>query len=150
MVSGASGAKAEQFTGSVTIIVEPLLKPCGQPVASSQEVIVAKLGLLAKVLDAKVPKLPSKAALVSGLLAKLKPLPMLGKQSQLQGTFSPPIAVTLSGIVTLVRALSAKAAPPIVVTLSGMVTLVRTFLLKAPYPMVVTLSGMVTLVRALL
>jgi hypothetical protein len=36
VISGASGAKAEQFTGSVTTIVEPLLKPCGQPVVPSQ------------------------------------------------------------------------------------------------------------------
>ena len=81
------------------------------------------------------------------------------------------MVVTLSGIITLVRALLlesiipngrnavsdshagegvvVESILPMVVTLSGIITLVRALLKKASSPMVVTLSGIITLVRAL-
>ena len=56
---------------------------------------------LRNMLRSKVPKSPSKAALVRALPAKAK----------------SPILATLSGIITLVRAFWRKASPLIVVTL---------------------------------
>ena len=50
--------------------------------------------------------------------------------------------VTLSGIVTLVNRLRAKAAAPMLVTLSGIVTLVSWLFAKAAAPMLVTPAGM--------
>ena len=45
-----------------------------------------------------------------------------------------PMVVTLSGIITLVRALPVKAQFPMIVTLSGIITLVRALPSKAPIP----------------
>ena len=58
-----------------------------------------------------------------------------------------PMLVTLPGIVTLVKPLSANAYAPMLVTLFGIVTLVRPLNSNAYPPMLVTLSGIVTLVK---
>lgn len=62
-----------------------------------------------------------------------------------------PIAITLLGIVILIRELQLrKVTFSIIVTLFGMLTQVRISQnAKAPFPMVVTLSGILMLLREL-
>jgi hypothetical protein len=58
-----------------------------------------------------------------------------------------PIEITLFGIVTLVKSVSANAHSPMEVTLFGIVTLAKDVSANARSPMEVTLFGIVTLVN---